>query len=313
MLKVAVLGCGSISGAHVPNWLDMDDVEVVAICDLIPERMERYDVKKRYTDFEKMTEENEIDILDICLPTYLHAEYAVKAMKKGINVLSEKPISLNISDVDLLYKTAEENGVKYMVAQCLRFWNEYEIVKQLYDSKKYGKLLSATMWRLGGYPSKREWYKDKALSGLIPFDLHIHDLDFLVYAFGAPKSYSLKRSELPDQDYMSVVYDFGDFFVNTEASWYKASYPFYMGFRFQFEEAIVALERDGFTIYDTQGNKINPCKEGKENESEFELPSSDAYANEIRYFADCVKNNAPVEKVTKDSILTVLKLLDEMK
>ncbi len=152
MLKVAVIGCGGISGAHVPNWLAMDDVEVVAVCDILPEKAERYDVEKKYTDFDKMTDENEIDILDICLPTYLHAEYAVRAMKKGINVLSEKPVSLNEDDVDLLYKTAEENNVKYMVAQCLRFWSEYEIVKQIYDSKKYGNLLSATLWRLGGYP-----------------------------------------------------------------------------------------------------------------------------------------------------------------
>ena len=312
MLKVAVIGCGGISGAHVPNWLEMDDVEVVAICDILPEKTERYDVKKKYTDFDKMTDENEIDILDICLPTYLHAEYAVRAMKKGINVLSEKPISLNEDDVDLLYKTAEENNVKYMVAQCLRFWSEYEIVKQIYDSRKYGKLLSATLWRLGGYPS-REWYTKKELSGLVPFDLHIHDLDFLVYAFGAPKSYHFRRKELPNQDYMSVVYDFGDFFVNTEASWYKAKYPFSMGFRFQFEEAVVALENDELTIYDTEGNRIKPCAQGTENKSDFELPSSNAYANEIRYFADCVKNNTPVEKVTKESLLTVLKLLNQMK
>lgn len=312
MLKVAVIGCGGISGAHVPNWLKMEDVEVVAICDILPEKTERYDVAKKYTDFEKMTEENEIDILDICLPTYLHTEYAVKAMNKGINVLSEKPISLEVDDVELLYSTAEKNNVKYMVAQCLRFWSEYEIVKQLYDSKKYGNLLSATLWRLGGYP-EREWYQKKELSGLIPFDLHIHDLDFLVYAFGAPKAYSIKRKELPKQDYLSVVYDYDDFFFNVEAAWYKAHYPFYMGFRFQFENAVVALEREGFTIYDTEGNRLNPCKSESENESDFELPSGDAYANEIRYFADCVKNNTPIEKVTKDSLLTVLKILNEMK
>ena len=315
MLKAGVVGCGGISGAHIPAWDKMEDVELIAVCDIREEKMQRYPGHKFYTDFDKMLDENEFDIIDVCLPTFLHCEYAVKAMNKGINVITEKPISLKLSDVDLLYSTAEKNGVKYMVAQVLRFWNEYEVLKQIYDSGKYGKLISGDMWRLGGYPSGgwNNWYYDKALSGLIPFDLHIHDLDFLVYAFGEPKDYSCRRRERPEQDYMSVVYDYGDFFITAEASWYKAKYPFYMGFRFQFEEAVVAFERDGLTVYDCDGNRKTPCSGGEENESEFELPSSDAYANELRYFADCVKENKPVERVTKESLYNVLKILDNIK
>lgn len=315
MLRVGLVGCGGISGAHVPSWMAMEDVDLVAICDIRQEKMERYPGPKHYTDFDTMLNENEFDIVDVCLPTFLHCEYAVRAMNRGINVITEKPISLSESDAVLLYETAEKNNVKYMVAQVLRFWNEYEVLKQIYETEKYGKLISGNMWRLGGYPKSKwmDWYTKKELSGLIPFDLHIHDLDFLIYAFGNPKSYSCNRKELPDQDYMSVVYDYGDFFVTAEASWFKANYPFYMGFRFQFEEAVLAFERDGLTIYDCNGNRIKPCVEGKENESEFELPSSDAYANEIRYFADCVKNNTPVEKVTKESLLAVLKILNDVK
>lgn len=317
MLKIGLVGCGGISGAHVPSWDKMDDAQLVAVCDIRPEKAERYTGHKIYTDFDKMLKENEFDIIDICLPTFLHCEYAVKAMKNGINVLSEKPISLKESDVDLLYSTAEENGVKYMVAQVLRFWNEYEVLKQIYDSQKYGELISGSMWRLGGVPqgSWNDWYLKKELSGLIPFDLHIHDLDFLVYAFGKPKSYSCNRKERADQDYMSVVYDYGNFFVTAEAAWYKASYAFCMGFRFQFENAIVALENDELTIYDCEGNRFKPCKndDSSENQSDFELPSSDGYANEIRYFTDCVKENKPIEKVTKESLLTVLKILNQIK
>lgn len=316
MLKVGVIGCGGISGAHVPSWQAMEDVELVAVCDIRPEKTVRYAAPKAYTDFDRMLDENEFDIIDVCLPTFLHCEYAVKAMNRGINVLSEKPISLKESDVELLYATAEKNNVKYMVAQVLRFWNEYEVLKQIYDTEKYGKLLSGAMWRLGGYPSGgwNNWYHNKELSGSIPFDLHIHDLDYLLYAFGTPKGYTVKRQEKPDQDYLSAAYDYGDFFITAEASWFKASYPFYMGFRFQFEEAVLAFERDGLTVYDTNGNRFKPCEaDAGENQSDFELPSSDAYANEIRYFADCVKENKPVTKVTKESLLAVLKILNAMK
>ena len=147
MLKVAVVGVGGISGAHIPVWEEMEDAELVALCDIRPEQMEEYEGKNRYTDFEEMLNNEEIDILDICLPTFLHADYAVKAMERGINVICEKPISLNEEDIDRVYSTAEKYNVKFMVAQVLRFWPEYELLKEIYDTKKYGKLLSFTMTR----------------------------------------------------------------------------------------------------------------------------------------------------------------------
>ena len=88
MLKIGLVGCGGISGVHVPAWDKMDDAQLVAVCDIRPEKAERYPGHKIYTDFDKMLEENDFDIIDICLPTFLHCEFAVKAMKKGINVLS---------------------------------------------------------------------------------------------------------------------------------------------------------------------------------------------------------------------------------
>ena len=94
MLKVALVGVGGISGAHIPAWEERKDAELTAICDIRPERMERYPQKRHYTDFDEMLEKEEIDILDICLPTYLHADFSVKAMERGINVICEKPISL---------------------------------------------------------------------------------------------------------------------------------------------------------------------------------------------------------------------------
>ena len=93
MLKVGLVGVGGISGAHIPAWEEMADAELVALCDIRPERMEKFTDKRCYTDFDEMLANEEFDIIDICLPTYLHADFAVKAMEKGINVITEKPIS----------------------------------------------------------------------------------------------------------------------------------------------------------------------------------------------------------------------------
>lgn len=314
MLKVGLVGVGGISGAHIPAWEEMADAELVALCDIRPERMEKFTDKRCYTDFDEMLANEEFDIIDICLPTYLHADFAVKAMEKGINVITEKPISLKEEDIDRVYKTAEKNNVKFMVAQVLRFWPEYELLKEIYDTKKYGKLLSGTMTRLGCYPkwSWDGWMMDEKRSGLVPFDLHIHDLDFMVYAFGMPKVAHQFRSKLPDQDFISISYDFGDFQLNSEASWYATSYPFTAEFRFQFEDAVVANENGKMLIHLRDDQRIDLSEDAEGETGDINLPKSDAYANEIRYFADCVINNTPVEKVQPEELRCVLNILNNL-
>ena len=314
MLKVGLVGVGGISGAHIPAWEEMADAELVALCDIRPERMESFTEKRCYTDFDEMLANEELDILDICLPTYLHADFAVKAMEKGINVITEKPISLKEEDIDRVYKTAEKNNVKFMVAQVLRFWPEYELLKEIYETKKYGKLLSGTMTRLGCYPkwSWDGWMMDEKRSGLVPFDLHIHDLDFMVYAFGMPKVAHQFRSKLPDQDFISLNYDFGDFQINSEASWYATSYPFTAEFRFQFENAVVANENGKMLIHLRDDQKIDLSEEAEGDTGDINLPKSNAYANEINYFADCVRNNKPVEKVQPEELRCVLNILNNL-
>lgn len=314
MLKVGLVGVGGISGAHIPVWEGMEQAELVALCDIRPERMEKYKGKRRYLDFDEMLDNEELDILDICLPTYLHADFAVKALNRGINVICEKPISLKEEDIDRVYNAAKENSVKFMVAQVLRFWPEYELLKEIYDTNKYGRLLSGTMTRLGCYPkwSWDGWMMDEKRSGLVPFDLHIHDLDFMVYAFGMPKVAYQYRSKLPDQDFIALSYDFGDFSVNSEASWYSTCYPFTAEFRFHFENALVSNENGKMVIYLRDDEKIDLSQQAEGDTGSINLPKSDAYANEIYYFADCVVNNKPVEKIDPEELRCVLRILNNL-
>ncbi len=314
MLKVALVGVGGISGAHIPVWEKQENTELVALCDIRPERMEKYSGKRCYTDFEEMLNSEEIDILDICLPTYCHAAYSIKAMERGIHVICEKPISLNKDDVARIYETAEKNNVKFMVAQVLRFWPEYEVVKKLYDEKIYGNLLSGSMKRLGRYPawSWDGWMMDEKRSGLVPFDLHIHDLDFLVYAFGKPNHVVCHRSKRPEQDYVNAVYEFDSFFISAEASWYASAYPFRAEFLFQFENAVVALENEKLTIYEKDGKTICPVGNCDTDTGNIGLPASNAYGNEIIYFTNCVINNENPDKVRPEELENVIDILNSL-
>ena len=307
MLKVGVVGVGGISAAHIASWNKMEDAQIVALCDIRPERMEPHPYARHYLSFDEMLEKEPLDILDICLPTYLHVEFALKALEKGIHVLCEKPISLHAEDVARVYETAENHGVRFMVAQVLRFWPEYELVKRFYDEGTYGKLLSGSMTRLGSRPrwSWDGWMTDEPRSGLVPFDLHVHDLDFMVYAFGAPKAAARFRSKRPDQDYLSAVYTFDGFSIVSEAAWYAPPYPFTAQFRFQFENAVVVHE-GGLKIYTLDGKVLDFANEATGDTGEINLPKSDAYFNEIRYFADCVKRGEAPDKVKPEELETVI-------
>lgn len=311
MLKIALVGVGGISGAHIPAWEERRDAELVALCDIRAEQMEKYKNKHCYTDFDEMLKNEKIDILDICLPTYLHAEFAIKAMNMGINVICEKPVSLNAADVARVYSTAKSNNVKFMVAQVLRFWPEYSIIKEIYDTGKYGRLLSGHMGRLGVRPkwSWDGWMMDENRSGLVPFDLHIHDLDFIVYAFGKPKEFKDYRARSENQDYINSIYEYDGFFITTEAAWYDAPYPFAANFRFQFEKALAVFENHEMTIYEKDGKIFKPVSQSGEDTGDIGLPKSNAYSNEINYFADCVLSGAEPDRVKPAELETVISIL----
>ena len=312
MLKIGLVGVGGISGAHIPGWENMKEAELVAICDVRPEQMEKYPQYRQYTDFDEMLEKEKIDILDICLPTYLHVDFAVKAMEKGINVICEKPISLKEEDVKRAYDTAEANNVKFMIAQVLRFWPEYEFVKSCYETGKYGKLLSGVMHRLGSMPkwSFDNWMMDVNRSGLVPYDLHIHDLDFVIWAFGKPNNDTMRRARKENQDYIAGIYDYDDFFIMVESSWYTSSdFTFKSGFRFQFEDALLEYTDAKLTIYEANGETVMFNVSDDKSMGDIGLPSTNAYENEIEYFMNCVLENKPADKVKPQELSEVINIL----
>ena len=314
MLKVALLGIGNINNAHREAWKQIPEAQVVALCDIRPEQME--EPKKEfacpaYTDFDEMLKNEDFDVLDITLPTYMHPAYSIKALNAGKHVITEKPVSLHKEDVQLIYEAAERNGKCFMVAQCVRFWREYLILKDAIDTKKYGALLSGHMERLGNKPkwSWDNWMRDPARSGLVPFDLHIHDLDFMIYALGRPQAAQCFRARDDSQDYIQVLYQYPGFFITAQAAWFNSDYRFRSGFRFQFEHALLEYKDGKMTIYrenDTPIQVTGASDEGKD----ITQVGSNAYLNEIRYFVDCVLEGKPCDEVKPKELIDVLEMIE---
>ena len=316
MLKVGMVGLGGISGAHVNGWLNLPQAKIAAVCDIRPGQLIA-PMKKTgavgYTDFDEMMSEQTLDIVDICLPTYLHSEYAVRAMKKGCHVLCEKPAGLQIADIEREYQAARTCGVQFMIAQVLRFWPEYEFLKEAVETQRLGKMLSGHMYRLNNMPgwSWDDWMKDESRSGLVPFDLHIHDLDFIVYAFGKPKNVTHYRARTEKQDFIHAVYEFDGSFITCDSSWYTGGYPFGAGVRFQFEKGVIEYAGGALTVYE-EGKEKQRDVSGSRNENGLGLPQSDGYEREIRYFAEKVESGMPITRVKEDELKTVLTILQNL-
>ncbi len=315
-MNVAIVGVGNISRTHMEAWKHIPEATVVAVCDIRQEMIDRavgITGARGYLDFTQMLDNERIDILDICLPTYLHADFAVQAMERGIHVLTEKPLSLHKNDVARTYEVARRKNVRFMTAQVLRFWHEYELLREAYQSGKYGPLVSATMTRLGSTPrsSWDNWMIDEQRSGLTPFDLHIHDLDFLIYTFGAPKDMQVNRARGAKRDDIHVVYHYDGFFVSCQATWHNAVFRFRSGYRFQFEKAVMEYEGGVLTIYHEDGHNEQPVQASATFDDP-NVPTSNAYLNEIRYFVDCVKAGRDCDKVKPEELTTVLEVIERL-
>lgn len=184
-LRVAVIGCGIISGMHLEAVCALDCAELVAVCDIREERALEASKQyggKVYTDYMEMFEKEELDAIHICLPHYLHTVVAKEAFRHGIHVLSEKPMSIKYEDAVEAVHLADQCGVQYgVIFQCRYNTPSIHIKKRIEDGR-LGKVKCArvvlTWSRPDEYYSGSDWKGtwDKEGGGVI-INQTIHSLD----------------------------------------------------------------------------------------------------------------------------------------
>jgi len=323
-MRMALVGLGGIGNVHLNVYESMPDVEIVAVVDVDVERAAaklKNKSIKIYNCIDDMLMNENIDFVDICSPTYLHEEQAVKAMNKGVHVLCEKPIALTNESADNMIKAAKDNGVIFMIAHVIRFWPHYEYLKKCYDERVFGKLYTASFSRIGEIPrwTYGNWWMDEKRSGRAPLDLHIHDVDFTLYLLGKPNYITGKVCEdYENITYISTCYEYDDCFVNIEGGMFRAPYPFEMSYRAVFEKAVLEFRNDKLMVYE-DGKKPEEIKFGdKQNiESGINITATNGYEKEIKYFIECVKAGKSPEITTPESsaesLLMVKKTLESAK
>ncbi|MCX5776198.1 MAG: Gfo/Idh/MocA family oxidoreductase [Candidatus Firestonebacteria bacterium] len=329
MSKIGIVGCGFIGGVHFSAYCKIKGAQLIAVCDQDLTRAKNLlqgassvgnisveSVKpvsfntsevKIYTRYEEMLKDPEIDIIDVCLPTYLHKEAVVKAAKAGKHILCEKPIALSVKEADEMIKAAKKAKVKFMVAHVIRFWPEYAVLAELIKTKAMGKLLEANFQRHSPTPtwSWNNWILDEKKSMSAAGDLHIHDTDYILYICGTPKSVSSLgvkgRVTKKGVDHIMTQFNYGNGpKVYSEGGWaYGDKYPFRMAFWALFEKGAVEFNSMNcqLTVYEDGKEPVKPIP-----------PAGDGYLREIQYFLNCIENGKNPSIVTPDDARESLRI-----
>ena len=312
MVRVGIIGLGMMGNTHLDVYAKRDDVEVVAVADMDPRRLSGeekaggniegqaeggFDINakglKKYDDGKKLIRNKNVDLVDICLPTPMHLDFARRALRSGKHVLVEKPVARTYRDAQKLAAVAEEVDSIAMCAMCMRFWPGWDWLKQAVDEQRYGKVQAATFRRVTNHPGGA-FYSDGDACGGALLDLHIHDTDFVQHLFGMPNSVmSRGYSKITNKvDHVVTQYEYDDVpLVTAEGGWAMSDgFGFSMTYCVNFERATAK-----FDIADA--NPLTLIEPGKGAQS-VPLRAAMGYEVEIEYLFGCIARNEKPTVVT---------------
>lgn len=315
-MRAIMVGNGYIGGAHRASYKRLcdegKDIQLVAVCDIRSEKLENTNGAKAYTDFCEMleAEKGNADYVDICVPTYLHAEFTVKALKAGYHVLCEKPMALTDEETKLMLDTAKETGKKLMIAQCCRFMDELEYMKKFVEEGSFGKVIGGEFAACGGtFPSWgfEDWFKDGKKSGGVMLDVQAHNLDLMYWMLGMPKAVStvaFEREGATGYANVSANHIYDNFVIYSYCDWSQKSIHNGRVRRINFENGYIYYNHS-FTPYfatvDKDGNVTDLTDKV--------TPGYSDMAKEIEYFNDCIKNDTYPEKCPPEESAKVVTIM----
>ncbi len=194
-LRFAIIGCGRIAPRHAQSLVELSDrARLVAVADVIESRAQKLARDfgaEADTDYRRLLERRDIDVINICVPSGLHARIGIEAAQAGKHVVVEKPMALSIQDADALIAACKQAGVSLTVVLQNRHNPPMRALKNLVESGKLGRLLlgNATVrWYRPQSYYEDEWHGTRAMDGGALMNQSIHHIDALQWLMGEVES-----------------------------------------------------------------------------------------------------------------------------
>lgn len=311
MLRVGIVGAGSMGAAHAAGWSQTPAHLVGFLTETFDPNLplaQRYGATV-FRSFDELLDA--VDVVDICTPTHLHASMIVRAAEKRKHVVCEKPLALSTQEALRAVRACREAGVHLLVAHVVRYFPEYALAKSLVDEGAIGRVATLRLLR-GSYRPRKpvgNWFLDESKSGGILMDLMIHDMDYARWIAGEVATVFARKitSVRPDSalDYGLVVLQHRSGAITHLAGAWAYPPP---TFRTQFE-----ISGDcGVIIHDSQATApiesliLRPAGNAV---PEVGLPSSplaeDPYTTEIKAFYHTLVEGAPSRVTPEDGLAAV--------
>ena len=300
MIRIGILGFGFMGRTHFLRYSQIEGAKVVAVADRDLERQKADFLPDGnldlglgtldlsgvtiYSAAEDLINNAQVDVVDVCLPTFLHKQFVSLALQNKKHVICEKPLALNSQDADDMIAEAKANQRSLFVAQVIRFWPEYRYLYDLMHKGEYGRLLSLQFYRRtaeAGW-TWEDWNKDPKKSGGI-IDIRIHELDFIHFMLGMPKRIYAQALESRNIIRSQYLYDNGAI-VSVESN--RILPPL-----INFEDGFEAVFEGALLRYCGQAEpklKLYPISAP---EPVCPVLSGDAYLEELRYFIQCIRDD----------------------
>ena len=278
-VKVGIIGFGFMGTTHFNIHQNSGKSQVIAIADADADKR-KGDIRKVigniggaqntfvdltgiavYEDGMDLIANPDVEEVDICAPTYMHAKFAIAALKAGKNVLLEKPVALTVQEAEEIIAAAKASDKCFTVGLCVRAWPEYRKAYELVKAGKIGKIKSLLFKRFSPNidgNAWQNWFMNDKLSGGSILDLHMHDIDEGLYFCGKPKAVTCVGTcngyGTPDHSFTIYHFDEGGPAVFAEGGWSApASAPFEMSFQIIGTEGTLISDPAGFVFYPIKG------------------------------------------------------------
>ncbi|MEM8758403.1 MAG: Gfo/Idh/MocA family oxidoreductase [Planctomycetota bacterium] len=239
----------------------------------------------RAASLEEFLSIDSLVAVSVCTPTDTHIELATAALEAGKHVLVEKPVALDVEQIEALAAAADLAGRLCVPAMCMRRWPAWQWLAEAIRAERYGPLRSARFERLGPTPGWNDaFYRDTARSGGAIFDLHIHDTDFITHLLGMPAAVRTTGTE----QHLTTVYLYDDVAASVAATggWIDApGLPFRMRFFVECEAAALDFElgrTPELVVHHADGTTEHPP-----------MPVETGWQRTVSAFIDSVQAGAP--------------------
>jgi len=217
-LKIGLIGAGNMGASLARGLRPLDYAAVVAIADPAQgaaasraQELAEGGTIDAYTDVAEMLAREDIEAVIVAVPNYLHADLVRQAAAAGKHIFCEKPMALNVADARTMIEAAEQNGVKLMIGQVLRYNPPYAWIKDLIASGRLGEAFGMQTTRVGGGWGDRyhaTWRMAKETSGGPLFEIAAHEIDFMRQILGEAETVyaSMGNYVTPEVDYEDFAY-----------------------------------------------------------------------------------------------------------